>query len=184
VSDVDRYEWERLVRRVRLGAPTKSVAAHLAQYADRDGTRVRPGVARLVAVTELSERSVHAALKKLRHFGLIEQVNKGGRAGDGRAYATVYRLTIPANVLSLPGVLGPDEETALDPQDVQVETSSQPAPGASQPAPGASQPAPGAPHQPLNPTTYQPLLTSVGNSPPREDGNATSNVIQFGRGAR
>lgn len=108
-TPTDRFEWERLVRRVRLGSSTKLVAAVLATYADPDGSRIRPGVERLTNVTGLSERSIKYALKKLRDMGLIQQVRRGGRTGDGRAYATIYRLTIPADYLTIPGVLSVDE---------------------------------------------------------------------------
>jgi hypothetical protein len=45
VVNMDRYEWERLVRRCRLPATTKLVAAMMAHYANRDGSRIYPGVA-------------------------------------------------------------------------------------------------------------------------------------------
>lgn len=162
----ERFEWERIIRRARLGsAPTKSVALALATYADQDGTRVRPGVDRLAAVTELSERSVKNALKKLREVGLIERVFHGGLRGT-RGFADVYRLTIPANLMQRVELLPVDE--------------SQGAPGAaqgaarsSQGAPRSSQGAPGAPHHPSNhPQTtttttgelaYGTQLTTVGN---------------------
>lgn len=141
MSGADRYEWERLVRRVRLGAPAKSVAAHLAQYADRDGTRVYPGATRLALVTELSERSVRGALKKLRERGWIERVEKGGHRGN-QAFTDVYRLAIPMDAQQQTEMVDLDENPSPNRHQVPPGLGSQPAPGAAQPAGGAAQPAP------------------------------------------
>lgn len=193
MSGVDRYEWERLVRRVKLGAPAKSVAAHLAQYADRDGTRVYPGATRLAVVTELSERSVRGALKKLRERGWIERVEKGGHRGN-QAFTDVYRLAIPVDVLQQAEMVDVDENTPPNRQEVPPGPNSQPAPGSSQPAGGAAQPASGdiptgtrcTPPTHL-PTTYQTNYqrgnsTYVTNSPSAREGEMR-NVVPFDRRA-
>lgn len=109
-----RYEWERLIRRVRIGRTTKFVALALATYADADGSRVRPGEARLAAVTELTDRAVRNALKSLRELGLIERVNKGGRHGM-YGMADVYRLAIPVDLLDRLELLDVDERPAGSP---------------------------------------------------------------------
>lgn len=175
-----RYDWERLIRRVRLGAPAKAVALAMATYADADGSRVRPGVARLAAVTELSERSVYSALKKLRALGLVDCLSRGGHRGEGRE-ASVYRLTIPVDLIDRVELLDPSERPYPTPalgapweQSQPAPHDSQPAPGSSQPAPHAAQPAPGAPHHYL-PTTHQPTdqrdhhLADVTTDRARED---------------
>lgn len=108
-TSAGRYEWERIIRRVQLGRTTKFVALTLATYADADGSRVRPGEARLAAVTELTERAVRNSLKTLRELGLIERVYKGGRHGT-YGVATVYRLTIPTNLLDRVELLDAEEE--------------------------------------------------------------------------
>jgi DNA-binding transcriptional ArsR family regulator len=136
-----RYEWERIIRRARLGAPAKAVALAMATYADGDGSRVYPGIARLVAVTELSDRSVRGALKKLRDLGLIERTYKGGHRGV-HAVTDVHRLTIPVDLLERVEMLDPTETPRVQPAGDAAWDEPQPAPGASQPAPGASQPAP------------------------------------------
>lgn len=135
-----RYDWERIIRRAVVPSTVKLVALALATYADADGTRVYPGVARLVAVTSLSERSVRNALAELRRIGLIERVFKGGRHGTN-AYTDVHRLAIPVELFELVDVLDPDEEPHPNRQEVppgtvpnRQEVQSQPAPGASQPA--------------------------------------------------
>lgn len=136
-----RYEWERVIRRARLGAPCKAVALAMATYADRDGSRVYPGVARLAAVTELSERSVRGALKKMRDVGLIERIYQGGHRGV-HSFTDVHRLTIPVDLLDRVEMLPPGEEVAPQPAPRAAWDVSQPAPGAAQPAGGAAQPAP------------------------------------------
>ena len=39
---IGRFEWERVLRRLALGASTKGVALMLAGYADRDGGNIHP----------------------------------------------------------------------------------------------------------------------------------------------
>lgn len=105
----DRFEWERVVRRLGLPMRLKLVALTLATYADKDGSRVRPGVNALAAVTGQGESTVRRLLAALRESGLIEQVSRGGgRAGHGKA--TEYRLTLPADVDGL--VLLPPSEVS------------------------------------------------------------------------
>lgn len=108
----DPYTWRRLVRRVRLGASTKLVAYALADYANPDGTRVRPGNPRLIAVTELSDKTVRRSLSTLRELGLIERVFEGSKMGR-RGLADEYRLTyddqMPTSVEMLPPGEIPEE---------------------------------------------------------------------------
>ena len=136
-----RYDWERIIRRARLGAPTKAVALAMATYADRDGSRVYPGVARLSAVTELSERSVRGALKKLRDLGLIERTFSGGHRGVN-SFTDVHRLAIPVDLFEVVEMLPVAELPQSQPAGGAAWDQSQAAPGAAQPAGGAAQPAP------------------------------------------
>jgi hypothetical protein len=106
-----RYEWERVVRRCVLPAPVKAVAAYLAQYANADGTKVYPGVARLSAVTCLSERSVRGALTTLRDLALITRTRKGSSLGR-QAMTDEHRLTRPADLLDRVHMLDPEESPA------------------------------------------------------------------------
>lgn len=87
---VDRWEWLDLIRRARLGRTTKLVAVMLALYANEDGSRVFPGLARLAVVCELGYNTVKGCLADLRDRGWIEQV--GRQRGRGRA--DEYRLTV------------------------------------------------------------------------------------------
>jgi hypothetical protein len=87
---VDRWEWLDLIRRARLGRTTKAVAVMLATYANEDGTRVFPGVARLAVVCELGYNTVKASLSALRAGGWLQQMSRAGERGR----ATEYRLTV------------------------------------------------------------------------------------------
>lgn len=93
-----RFEWERIVRRLQLPMRLKFTATMIATYADADGSRVRPGVEVLAAVTAQGASTVRKHLTALQEYGLLELVSRGGgRAGRGKA--TQYRLTIPVDLL-------------------------------------------------------------------------------------
>lgn len=95
--------WTDVVRRARLGRTTKAVALMLATYADNDGSRVFPGVARLAVDCELTYNVIQTALKSLRAAGLIEVVRKAVR----RRHADEYRLILADDVLDRIDVLTP-----------------------------------------------------------------------------
>lgn len=89
-------DWTDIVRRARLGPTVKLVALVIASYANADGTKVFPGVARLAVQCEVDYRTVQRALAALRKAGLIEVVRRGARrAGQ----SDEYRLIIAADVL-------------------------------------------------------------------------------------
>ena len=106
--DMGRYEWERVVRRCVLPSPVKTVAAYLAQYANANGSKVYPGVARLAAVTCLSERSVRGALTTLRDLALITRTRKGSSLGR-QALTDEHKLTRPDDLMRRIHMLDPDE---------------------------------------------------------------------------
>lgn len=107
-------EWTDILRRIRFGKSVKvgkarvsggmvmAVALVLAGYADSDGTRVFPGVARVSVDLECDPRIVKRAMAVLRSLGLIVLVRSGGghRADE-------YRLAIPADLLDRIEVLSP-----------------------------------------------------------------------------
>jgi hypothetical protein len=119
LEPIGRYEWERLVRRARLPKPVKLLAFTLATYADPDGSRVRPGIPVLASVTGDSERNVGRLLRVLvDELGLLRQVARGGgRGGSGRA--SVYRLTVPVDLLDRLELLAPDESATVS-EDIQM----------------------------------------------------------------
>jgi hypothetical protein len=86
--------WRTVIARCLLGSTVKLVAYTLANYASKDGTSVRPGVALLVKDTELGDRTVRDALAMLRDLGLIERTFQASVTGL-RDKADEYRLTFP-----------------------------------------------------------------------------------------
>lgn len=93
-----RYEWDGTLRRLKLPAPVKLVAAYVSQYADNEGRNTRPGVERLALETGHGTATVKRALKRLRDLGLLELVRSGSSQGR-RGKANEYRLAIPDDLL-------------------------------------------------------------------------------------
>jgi predicted transcriptional regulator len=131
---LDRYEWERVVRRCVLPTTVKTVAAYAAQYANKNGTRIYPGVARLCAVTGLSERSVRAALTTLRELQLITRTRKGSSLGR-QALTDEYKLTRPADLVDRVHMLDVAETPASAACDSTCGHPRSPAPPAGDKAP-------------------------------------------------
>lgn len=96
-----RFEWEQILLRCRFPQTSvKYVGLAVATWATTTtGANVRPGLARLSAVTGLSDRPLRRYLKELERFGLLHMVASGsnfGRAGKGMA--SVYQLTAPEDL--------------------------------------------------------------------------------------
>lgn len=109
VEPCGRFEWERLVRRTVMPMRVKFLAFVLASYADADGSNVRPGVERLSDITGLGTATVKRSLKALRvEYGLLDQVKRGG-GRTGRGSVTLYRLTLPEDLLDRVELLSPDD---------------------------------------------------------------------------
>lgn len=92
-------QWTDVVRRARLGRTVKAVAMVLATYADSDGTRVFPGVARLAYDCEINYNTAQQALAKLREVQLVELVRPSARKGAKRRDADEYRLILGPELL-------------------------------------------------------------------------------------
>jgi DNA-binding IscR family transcriptional regulator len=99
--------WVDLVRRARLGRTDKAVAFALAHYADANGRRIFPGVARLSIECELTYNIVQQVLHRLRTRGLIEVV----RRGTTRGRADEYRLIISPEIIEHVVVMSPTDVT-------------------------------------------------------------------------
>lgn len=108
LKPADRFEWERVVRYTVMPELLKGFAILLATYANRDGSRVRPGEPELSRITGRDGRTVRRRIGLLRdQYGLIRRTSRGGgRGGAGRA--TTYQLTIPVDLLDRCEVLTPD----------------------------------------------------------------------------
>lgn len=98
--------WTDLLARIRFGtvevagkkirgALIKAVAYRAANYADSNGTRVRPGLPRLAVDLEIEHGTAKRAMQVLVRVGLLRLVHAGARPG----LADEYRLTIPADLL-------------------------------------------------------------------------------------
>lgn len=101
----DRFEWERIMRRVEMPSGVKYLGLMLSTYADSDGSRVFPGVEKLSLVMCVGTATVKRSLGVLRDLGFVERVRQGNRHAG---LADEYRLTIPSDLLSM-RLLNPDE---------------------------------------------------------------------------
>ncbi|HEY3924963.1 MAG TPA: helix-turn-helix domain-containing protein, partial [Acidothermaceae bacterium] len=109
-NDSLRFHWERCVRRLPLTPTQKLVAFTVAQYADRDGGNIFPGIQLLARVTCLDPKTVTAALKELRDEGLLERTFVGGQACGRKGLADKYQLAVPVDLPDRDGLLTPDEK--------------------------------------------------------------------------
>ncbi|OQM55102.1 helix-turn-helix domain-containing protein [Bifidobacterium dentium] len=89
-------------------ASAKAVLVYLADRADDDGTAAYPKIATIVNVTELSERTVRAALKTLQERGFIRRgdqryarLGKGGRNRLPQYCQVVWDLAVEADPSTL-----------------------------------------------------------------------------------
>lgn len=105
-----RFDWERVIRRVRLPVSVKGTALFLATYADGDGGRVRPGNERLMRVTGSSDKTIRRHVHMLLDSGLLVKTRHGNRhAGQ----ANEYQLSVPADIVSRLDMMDPGELIAL-----------------------------------------------------------------------
>ncbi|SEC95156.1 hypothetical protein SAMN04489727_5729 [Amycolatopsis tolypomycina] len=100
------FDWERMVLAARFSSTTKLVAFTLRTFANPDGTRVRPGIARLAVLCELSYASVKRARQELVRVGLLELVRRGNRR---KGHTDEYRLIIADDVIERLKWLSPSE---------------------------------------------------------------------------
>ena len=89
-------------------ASAKAVLVYLADRADDDGTAAYPKIATIVNVTELSERTVRAALKTLQERGFIRRgdqryarLGKGGRNRLPQYCQIVWDLAVETDPATL-----------------------------------------------------------------------------------
>jgi DNA-binding transcriptional ArsR family regulator len=101
-------EWVNVVRRGRLGPTVKLVALTIATYANSDGTKIFPGIARLAVQCEVDYRTARRALAALRSMGLIELVKRGARK---LGKSDEYRLILSASLLEHCEIPTPDAES-------------------------------------------------------------------------
>lgn len=122
----DRFEWERLVRRISPASmpfELKGYAVLLGTWADPDGSRVRPGEPRLANITGKDKRTIRRWTAALRKLGLLAVARRGGGRG-GRGTTTEYQLTIPVDLLDRLEMLDPDDNPTPVSRDIQVSSQS------------------------------------------------------------
>lgn len=106
MEEFDIFGWERFVLAARLPATTKLVAFTMRTHADPDGTRVKPGLARVAVLTGLSYATVRRARKELLQAGLLALHRRGNRR---RGQGDEYRLILAEDVLERVNWLTPTE---------------------------------------------------------------------------
>lgn len=108
----DPYEWKRIFRYVIVQPSVKAVGLACESFANgKDGTRVFPGVQRLMAITGYSNKPVVDALKTMRWLGFLHRYGTAVRTPNGGS-ADRYQLCIPQDLSHIPMV---DAPTGMDP---------------------------------------------------------------------
>lgn len=103
---INRFDWERWIRRWPLNIETRALAHTLATFASKHGDQIHPGDDRLALILRCSPRTIRRQRQRLIDEGLIERTRRSPRRG----LADEYALTIPADPHATPGLLTPDEE--------------------------------------------------------------------------
>ena len=91
--------WHRLAGDAKF--PTSSyyrVLMRIFDYSGPTGLRAHPGTQRLAEECQLSVSTVKTALKWLTQEGWLRLGQRGGRAGDGAHWASVYELSTPVGI--------------------------------------------------------------------------------------
>lgn len=91
-----RNDWLAVFRKLDLDSTTKLVGYVLVLFADfKTGEHAHPGIANLMAETGIrSNKTVIAALARLRDLGLIDYQFKASREGGRRSWSDEYRLAL------------------------------------------------------------------------------------------
>ncbi|QHK19383.1 hypothetical protein GU243_06095 [Pseudarthrobacter psychrotolerans] len=145
----------------------------MATYASADGSRVRPGQARLAAVMGTSISTVERGQRTMEQEGFLEMVAKGHSSGRGRSsgYASEYRLTIPSDLLDRVAMLDPDEK---HPSSTPGESGNDPAPMTGEYPPEPSRHSRGSKESPVKqdetPVTGAEIPVNLAESPVTHDG--------------
>ncbi|MCI0686490.1 MAG: helix-turn-helix domain-containing protein [Sporichthyaceae bacterium] len=106
-----RFDWERLLRRVRMPQETKGLALLLATYGDDKGESIHPGEPRLAVDWGRDERTIRRHIEALRDtYGLIHRVRRGG--GPNRR-ADEYRLVYTPELIEGRWIEDPELRTSV-----------------------------------------------------------------------
>ncbi len=142
------WEWVRILRRAELGFGEgkkrirSNIVQHVAMmactYGNPDGTRIRPGIARLARVCRLDPETVRRCLARVRELGLFRRVFEGSKAGRAGGKSDEYQLAIPDDIAERVPLLDPDEHELLIPDGVEPPPARAPRTAATAASPGAA----------------------------------------------
>lgn len=123
------WTWVRVLRRAELGFGEgkkrirSNIVQHVAMmactYGNPDGSRIRPGLARLARVCRLDQETVRRCLARLRQLGLFRRVFEGRLAGRAGGLSDEYQLDIPDDIGDRVAMLDPDETELITPEGVE-----------------------------------------------------------------
>lgn len=94
---INKIAYLKCVRGAKLTSGAIHVLTVLFTYSGPDGGNIRPGITRLAGDCGMGVSTVKGHLKVLTQEGFIARESRGGRRGDDRTDASVYRLALPAN---------------------------------------------------------------------------------------
>jgi hypothetical protein len=95
-----RDRWERFLRDdPKITKSAQHVLLAMATYGNRDGSNVRVSVPTLAEVTGWSAPTVERAKALGRRRGYLFREERGHHLGNGSAVASVYRLTLPLDLI-------------------------------------------------------------------------------------
>lgn len=98
-------DWINLIFRMKIPTNCYGVAIALARFASTDGTNVFPGAKKIADMAKMDEKTARGHIKALLELGMLALKKRGGgRAGN----PSVYRLTRPADITTLPLWLDPE----------------------------------------------------------------------------
>lgn len=92
---VHRGDYEKALRSSPLTGIERAILNVVASFGDWDGSRIFPSVPTIAEASGFSERTVYRALARAEDLGYLRKVKRLARS-------TVYRLTVPEDVVSDP----------------------------------------------------------------------------------
>lgn len=98
-------DWINLIFRMKIPTNCYGVAIALARFASTDGSNVFPGAKKVGDMAKMNEKTARGYIHDLERLGMLMLKKRGGgRAGN----PSVYRLTRPADITTLPLWLDPE----------------------------------------------------------------------------
>lgn len=101
---VDLADWLAFIARLDIPSERKTVAIMAASWGSYDGADVRPALQTIADMSKRHETNTRRHINALIELGMLYVKQAGG----GRGRPTEYRLTVPADITTLPLWLDPD----------------------------------------------------------------------------